>query len=95
MGGADPAPDIARHAALDQRLVAVARGIKLLNMVSWPASAQDAFLARWARGDTTLPVIAYPKHDFSAARRELDAIAAAADPDHPLGHYLIDAAHNW
>ena len=86
---------IARHAALDQRLVAAARGIKLLNLVSWPASVQEAFLARWARGDTALPVVAYPKHGFSSARRELDAIAAAADPDHPLGHYLTDAARNW
>ncbi|NUS39879.1 MAG: flavohemoglobin expression-modulating QEGLA motif protein [Lysobacter sp.] len=89
------APDIAHHAALDQRLVAAARGIKLLNLVSWPASVQDAFLARWTRGDIALPEVVYPRHDFGAARRELDAIAAAADPTHPLGVYLIDAAHNW
>ncbi|MGN6513037.1 MAG: flavohemoglobin expression-modulating QEGLA motif protein [Lysobacteraceae bacterium] len=87
--------EIAHHAALDQRLVAAARGIKLLNLVSWPASVQDAFLARWARGAATLPEVAYPRHDFSAARRELDAIADAADPAHPLGHYLAVAARNW
>lgn len=95
MGGAELAPDIARHAALDRRLVAAARGIKLLNLVSWPATVQAAFLARWARGDAALPEVSYPRHDFSAARRELDAVAAQADPDHPLGHYLIDAARNW
>ena len=89
------APDIAHHAALDRRLVAAARGIKLLNLVSWPATVQAAFLARWQRGDAALPQVAYPRHDFGAVRRELDAIAAEADPAHPLGHYLIDAARNW
>ncbi|HVI25354.1 MAG TPA: flavohemoglobin expression-modulating QEGLA motif protein [Xanthomonadaceae bacterium] len=92
MNSADP---IAHHAALDQRLVAVAREIRLLNLVSWPAEVQRNFLARWERGDTALPLVEYPKHDFGDACRELDAIAAAADPHHPLGHYLIDAARNW
>ncbi|MGN6223834.1 flavohemoglobin expression-modulating QEGLA motif protein [Pseudoxanthomonas sp.] len=92
MNSADP---IAHHAALDQRLVAVAREIRLLNLVSWPAEVQRNFLARWERGDTALPAVEYPKHDFGDACRELDAIATAADPHHPLGHYLIDAARNW
>src|SRR5690606_27722941 len=33
--------------------------------------------------------------DFSDARYELQAVAAAADPDHPLGAYLIDSARQW
>ena len=31
-------PDIAHHAALDARLVAAVRGIRLLTLTSWPAS---------------------------------------------------------
>ena len=89
------APDVARHAALDARLVAAAKGIRLLSLVSWPAESQKVFLDRWSRGDTALPTIAYPRYDFAEARREFDAIANEADPDHPLGHYLIDAARNW
>jgi uncharacterized protein (TIGR02421 family) len=89
------APDIAHHAALDQRMVRAVRGIKLLGMVSWPIDAQHAFLAQWARGDTSLPKIDYPVHDFSEARRELAAIGAAADAEHPLGRYLCDSAHSW
>src|SRR3546814_808403 len=79
------APDVAHHAALDARMVAVARGIKVLTLVSWPASVQQRFLEGHARGHDVPPRIEYPRHDFGDARRELDAIAAAADPPHPAG----------
>ena len=39
------------HAALDARLVAAVRGIRLLESVSWPAQAQETFLAAWERLD--------------------------------------------
>ena len=85
---ARPRPEIAHHAALDARLAKAAKGVRLLSLASWPASEQQAFLAGWARGHPRLPAYAYPKHDFSDARREFAAIAAAADPAHPLGVYL-------
>ena len=90
-----PGPDIAHHAALDARMVAVARGIKVLTLVSWPASVQQHFLEGHARGNDLPPRIAYPKHDFGDARRELDAVAAAADPAHPIGAYLIESTRSW
>jgi uncharacterized protein (TIGR02421 family) len=88
-------PDIAHHSALDARMVKAVRGIKLLGLVSWPASVQRQFLAEAAQGRYALPKIEYPKLDFSEARRELDAIIVAADPAHPLGHYLCDSARSW
>ena len=88
-------PDLAHHAALDARMVKVARGIRLLGMVSWPAALQEPFLASWTAGNPVLPVVEYPRHDFSDTRRELDAIANTADPQHPLGAYLIESAHSW
>ena len=87
--------DITHHAALDARMVRAARGLRLLELTSWPAALQAPFLDGWKRGQPTLPDVQYPKHDFSEARRELDAVAAAADPDHPLGHYLVESARNW
>src|SRR3546814_11816650 len=84
------APDIAHHAALDARMVAVARGIKVLTLVSWPASVQQRFLEGHARGHDVPPRIEYPRHDFGDARRELHAIAAAADPAHPPGAYPVE-----
>ncbi|MGO4781593.1 tyrosine/phenylalanine carboxypeptidase domain-containing protein, partial [Lysobacter sp. 2RAB21] len=62
---------------------------------SLPAGLEAPFLADYARGVARLPVIDYPKHDFSEVRAELDAIAAEADRDHPLGEYLIESAHSW
>ncbi len=89
-------PDaIAHHAALDARMARAARGIRLLSMVSWPASEQQAFLASLDRNHPILPSYQYPKHDFSEARREFDEVTAAADPAHPLGIYLIESAHSW
>ncbi len=90
-----PMPDIAHHAALDARLVAAVRGIRLLDTLSWPADAQETFLAAWRIGRIHLPTIAYPKGDYDAVRAELEAVSAGADPDHPLGHYLIQTADSW
>lgn len=86
---------VAHHAALDRRMVAVARGIRLLGSVSWPSQVQHRFLDHWRAGRHVLPVHDYPQRDFAEDRRELEAIAAAADPQHPLGKYLIDCCHNW
>ena len=87
-------PDIT-HAALDVRMVKAVRGVKLLNLASWPAAVQEPFLASVARGQPVLPEITYPVLDFSEQRRELDAIAAEADPAHPLGCYLIESTRSW
>ena len=89
------APDIAHHAALDARMVQAARGIKLLTLSSWPAGLEESFLDAHARGTATLPRVAYPPRDFSAARRELAAVADEADAQHPLGQYLVESARSW
>ena len=89
-------PDITHHAALDVRMVKAVRGIKVLNLASWPAAVQGPFLDSFARGQPVLPEITYPVLDFSEQRRELDAIATEADPTHPvLGCYLIESTRSW
>ena len=88
-------PEIAHHAALDARMAKAARGIRLLSLVSWPVSEQQSFFADLDRGNARLPAYQYPKHDFSDARREFEAIIDAADPTHPLGIYLIESARSW
>ena len=71
--------DLEHFAALDQRLVAAVKGIKLLSAVSWPARVQQDFLAHWQRGDARLPQVEYPKYELGACRAELDAISSEAD----------------
>jgi uncharacterized protein (TIGR02421 family) len=83
------------HAELDQRLVAAARGIRLLASVSWPAAVELDFLAAWKKGTATLPVIRYPAFDFSATREALGEIMRAADPAHPIGDYIHRTAESW
>jgi uncharacterized protein (TIGR02421 family) len=89
------ADDVLYHAALDARMVKAARPIRLLNSVSWAASEQVRFMEAYKRGEYTLPRHEYPKFDYTEARRELAAVEAAADPDHPLGHYVGDSARSW
>lgn len=88
-------PALAHHAALDARLVAAVRPIRMLEAVSWPAQVQEAFLAAWRVGHIAMPRIEYPRFDLREVRAELDAVHRAADPDHPLGHYLQQTSESW
>ena len=85
---ADSPELLERIAVLDRRLVAAVKGIKLLAALSWPASAQEAFLAGWHAKNPRLPDVDYAKSDFARTREELEAIFLAADAGHPLGDYL-------
>jgi uncharacterized protein (TIGR02421 family) len=87
--------DLDHHAALDARMVAAVRPIRLLSAASWPASVQIRFLADAERGNLKLPEVEYPRFDLAETRDELDAVANAADPDHPVGEYLRRSAGAW
>ncbi len=83
------------HADLDRQLVAAVKGIRLLSSVSWPASAQTAFLERWRKGAVGMPVIDYAQPDLADARRAIMAIHDAADAQHPAGDYIRRSAESW
>ena len=83
------------HAALDARLVDAVRNLRLLQSVSWPQHVQQDFLAAWRGGRGSLPVVEYAVQDLSGVRREIEAIAAAADAAHPIGLYLQRTAGSW
>jgi uncharacterized protein (TIGR02421 family) len=83
------------HARLDEALVAATRGIRLLESVSWPASAEFEFLAAWKAGCAKLPSVTYPRVDFGATRETLARIAALADASHPVGDYIRRTAGSW
>ena len=91
----DAQRSLQHHAALDARLVAAVRGIRLLESVSWPAQAQETFLAAWKIGRIHLPSIDYPRGDYHDIRAELEAVDKAADPDDPLGRYLLLTSESW
>ncbi len=87
--------ELDHFAALDERLLAAARPIRLLSAASWPSTEQARYLDKLACGQPSLPQIDYPRHDFAEVRRELDAIANAADASHPVGDYLRRSAGAW
>lgn len=87
--------EVAHHAALDSRMVAAVRDVRVLALASWPAGLEVQFLADYARGVVKLPQVEYPKLDLAEVRSELDAIAKAADEQHPLGQYVAESARSW
>jgi uncharacterized protein (TIGR02421 family) len=88
-------PELQHHAALDERLVAAVRGLRLLQSVSWPQDAQQQFLVHWRRNTAALPTVDYEKQEHAEVRAELEAIVAEADAAHPLGVYLQRTAESW
>jgi len=89
------APGLQRYAALDQRLLAAARGINILPTVAWPASLEDRMIAAYGKGQFALPEVSYVRPDLSAARAELAAIEREAGHGDPLGEYLCRTAESW
>ncbi|MEO7199368.1 MAG: flavohemoglobin expression-modulating QEGLA motif protein [Dokdonella sp.] len=85
----------AKASALDQRVLAAVKGVRLLGSTSWPASAQNEFLAHWRQGRAQLPRIDYPRQDHSAVRAELEAVLRTVDIAHPLGDYVRRNAQSW
>lgn len=83
------------HAKLDRRLLEAVRAIRVLATVAWPPAVEQHFLEELEHGRETLPRFEYHPPDFAAQRTELAAIAAAADPNHPLGAYLARSAASW
>ena len=90
-------PDLQHCAALDQRLLAAVKGIRILPTVAWPASLENRMIADYAAGRYALPEVAYQRPDLAAARAELAAIEreTAALGGDPLGDYLARTAESW
>jgi uncharacterized protein (TIGR02421 family) len=88
-------PEVKHHAGLDVRMEKAVRDIRILQSVSWHQSIQQDFLADWRRGIKKLPEVTYVQEQHVETRAELQAIADAADDDHPLGRYVQRTATSW
>jgi uncharacterized protein (TIGR02421 family) len=85
---------LARLLELDAELVEAARGVRVLNAIAWPASAEQRFLAAWRAGRPELPEVA-PKALTGNPQAALAAIQARCDRGHPLGEYLYRTAGSY
>lgn len=93
MAHADSA--LAEIAALDRRLTAVVRGVRILRTVALPPGQASPFLAAHAAGRLRLPRPEYEAPDLSAERAELESIGVEIPHMHPLGGYLRRAVNAW
>ncbi|MEX1829544.1 flavohemoglobin expression-modulating QEGLA motif protein [Luteibacter sp. CQ10] len=95
---ADPrvlSADMRRYAALDQRLLAAVRHIRVLPTISWPASVEERLIAEFGAGRLSIPEIRYALPDLGQTRAELEAIEAEASESHPIADYLRRTAESW
>lgn len=87
--------DLARFADLDRRLVEVAKGIKILTTLAWPAHAIGPFLKGVRRGDPRLPEVEFQRPDNAEIREELQRLIEACDEQHPVGRFLARTARSY
>jgi uncharacterized protein (TIGR02421 family) len=87
--------EMRRYAALDQRLLAAVRAIRILPTVSWPASVEERLIAEFGAGRLSIPDIAYHPPQLGETRAELEAIETEAGEDHPIADYLRRTAESW
>ncbi len=81
--------------ALDARLVAAARDVKVLSHLAWPARLLDEFLDHWRRRNPRLPIAPQPRISFASNVAELQAVMAACDLSEPTGRYLFRTARSY
>ena len=89
-----------RARQLDADLCALAPTVKVLSRLSWPEATISEFLHSWRRGEPHVPSVRYAGADSagglpSGAKRELERIRDAADPDDPIESYLRDTADSY
>ncbi|MBD8881391.1 DUF1704 domain-containing protein [Rhodanobacter sp. 7MK24] len=88
--------DLQHIAALDQRLLAAVKGIRILPTVAWPASLENRLIADFAAGRFALPEVQYQRPDLGAARTELETIERESlGQGGALGEYLARTAESW
>lgn len=87
--------EIERFASVDARLVELAKGIRVLSNLSWPADVQERFLADWRRGAPRLPEVAYPRLSLTDRVAALRVLERDVDREHPVGRYLVDTIRSY
>jgi uncharacterized protein (TIGR02421 family) len=87
--------DAARLRELNDRLIEIARQIRVLSILTWPEGTVQTFLEGWRRNDPKLPGVVLPRPDFSEEREALVGIITALDRNDPCARFLIDTAQSY
>lgn len=79
----------------DDAILRLSKDIKVLSRISWPASAQEAFLASWRAGNPSYPEVHYQVTDMSELIKQLEDLYHSIDTSHPIGMYLFRTAESY
>lgn len=80
---------------VDGELVRLAKDVKVLSRIAWPAELRGQFLESWRRRDPRLPEPTYSDESFDDRRRELEALVHGLDESDPLEGYLVRTARSY
>jgi len=80
---------------LDAALPGLARRIRVLDALSWPAGIEQVFLANWRAGKAALPRVELQAREHSAEIAALQSFAGRCDEGHPAGNYLAMTARSY
>ncbi len=80
---------------IDAELAKVARNIRVLAPLQWPAEAEESFLNAWRAGRPELPNFRPVPEDHAADVEALNALQARCDLGHPVGRVLYKTARSY
>jgi uncharacterized protein (TIGR02421 family) len=84
-----------RLAELDAALPGMARKIRVLDAIAWPAGIEERFLADWRAGQPRLPDVQLEPRDHSTEIEALESLANQCDSGHPAGAFLAATARSY
>ncbi|WP_339547672.1 flavohemoglobin expression-modulating QEGLA motif protein [Pseudomonas sp. RA_35y_Pfl2_P32] len=80
---------------LDAALPGLARRIRVLEALSWPAGVEEVFLANWHAGKAALPRVELQPREHGAGIAALESFVGRCDEGHPAGNYLAMTARSY
>ncbi|MDD0977436.1 flavohemoglobin expression-modulating QEGLA motif protein [Pseudomonas fontis] len=80
---------------LDAALPGLARKIRVLDALSWPAGVEEVFLANWHKGKARLPDVEQRPREHAADIAALDDFIGHCDVGHPAGNFLAMTARSY
>lgn len=95
MPSAEKQREMERFAALDNRLVNAAKGIKVLTNLSWPQTVCAEFLAGWDGGRPKIPEVGFIPVHYKDNIVELNRIMKECERTHPIGNYIYLTAESY
>ncbi len=84
-----------RLARADDRLIQLAKDIKVLSLVGWPSDLREEFLSGWRAGQPKLPQPEYPRVSLGSKALELERLASDLDEAQPLEAFLMRTARSY